>query len=468
MPDFTKAESFPYPSEQKRLQQYTHFDLLLHTKHYEAFSIKADKGFTERYAMLRYVTANFNALVAKVSADMLFGEKITVDAGDSQDFIDALIQENNLHTQLWESAVSNAALGDALFKIRTKDGEIIAEDTDPSIYFPHYDPMNPRKKPEVQELAWINEIEDTKYLVRERHRVGSVETVIHKLEEKSDMMGMKIGDEVDINTYNQLAGTNHERFVEVPVESMLLFHVPNTRLRGNKNHFGHSDFIELETLQFALNNRISKNDNILDKHSDPIIAVPEGVLDEEGNVRKEALSMIEIQDDSGKPEYITWNANLEAAFQQIDKIVEMMFMVSETSPDVLGMGQGQAESGRALKMRLIRTIAKAMRKRRYYEHSLKALFTTAQELGTKGWTAGGEKTNKVEPIDIAWDDGVVNDTREMTEEALLKVEGGLMSAKTAAMELEGWDEDKAIEETKDGLNREVNAETNPLIQQRPA
>lgn len=464
MPDFTKAETFPYPTEQKRLQNYTHYDLLLHSKHYEAFAIKADKGFTERYAALRYVVANFNALVAKVSADMLFGEKITVDAGDSQDFVEALIQENNLHTQLWESAASNAALGDAVFKIRTKNGEIIAEDTDPSIYFPHYDNCNPRKKPERQELAWTNQIEDTDYLIREVHEVGRIITTVHKLEEQSSMAGKKIGDELSVQTYNQLAGTNYEARVDVPVDDMLLFHIPNSRLRGNRNFFGHSDFMELETLQFALNNRITKNDNILDKHSDPIIAVPEGVLDENGNVRKEALSMIEISDDSSKPEYITWNANLDAAFKQIEKLVEFMYMVSETSPDVLGMGQGQAESGRALKMRLIRTIAKAMRKRRYYEHGLKNMFRIAQELGTKGYTAGGEKTSKVEPIDIAWGDGVVNDTREMTEEAILKVEAGLMTPKTAAMELEGWDEEKAEEETKqDGLNREINAPANPLV-----
>jgi len=463
MADFTKADSFPYPSETKRLNGYRHYDLMLQSKHYDAFSIKAEREFTQRYSMLRYVVANFNSLVAKVSADMLFGEKIMVQS-ENQDFIEALIWENDLYSQLWESAVSNAALGDALFKIRTKDSKIIVEDTDPSIYFPHYDSRNPRKHPDVKELAWTNEINGQRYLIREIHRVGSIQTTVHYLKGASEFGGEQIGDEVDINTYNRLAGTNHEAFVTTSVNDFLLIHVPNTKIRGNKDHFGQSDFTELETLQFALNNRLTKNDNILDKHSDPIVAVPEGILDEEGNVRKEHLSMIEITSEGEKPEYITWNANLEAAFSQIDKIVEFMFMVSETSPDVLGIGKGQAESGRALKMRLIRTIAKSMRKRRYYENALKRIFTITQELSTKGFTAGDQRVKKVEEVDITFGDGIVNDTREMTEEAILKVEAGLMSPKTAAMELEGWDEERALEETN-GINREINPETpNPLFE----
>ncbi|MEX0651886.1 MAG: phage portal protein [Candidatus Paceibacterota bacterium] len=456
MPNFDNAKVFPYQSEQQRLQNYSHFDLMLHSKHYEAFAIKGEKDFTQRYAALRYVVANFNSLVAKVSADMLFGEKITVTS-ENQDFIEALIDENHLHTQLWESACSNAALGDAVFKIRTKDRNIIIEDTDPGIYFPHYDERNPRRKPEAQELAWTDTIEDQKYLIREIHRPGTVETRIFKLKETPG--GDEIDTEISVKEYNAVSGTKHERMVPTGIQDIMLYHVPNTRLRGNKRFFGQSDFIELESLQFALNNRITKNDNILDKHSDPIVAVPEGVLDENGNVRKEHLGMIEITGEGDKPEYITWNANLEAAFTQIDKLVEFMFMVSETSPDVLGMGDGKAESGRALKMRLIRTLAKSARKRRYYETALKDMMWTAQELSTKGFTVGGQRVSKVEPVDISFGDGVVNDTKEMTEEAILKVEAGIMSPKTAAMELEGWDEEKAIEETN-GLNREINTENN--------
>lgn len=92
------------------------------------------------------------------------------------------------------------------------------------------------------------------------------------------------------------------------------------------------------------------------------------------------------------------------------------------------------------------------------------MFMIAQQLSVKGFKAGEERVTNVEDVDITFSDGIVNDTKEMTEEAILKVEAGLMSAKTAAMELEGWDEERAIEETN-GVNREINTEgPEPLFQ----
>lgn len=467
MPNFDLAKVFPYPSEQHRLHAYQHNDLLLNSNHYQAFAIQAEKGFTDRYAKLRYVIANFNSLVAKVSADLLFGEAIRINAEENQDWIESLMWNSGLNAQLWESAVSNAALGDAVLRVRTIDNEIRIEDVDPAIYFPHYDEKNPRRPLTKQELAWVVDLSEKgkapdKYLIREIHTVGMVEMKTYKLKDSDSASGgMEIELEIPVADFNARAGTSYVPQVETGSTMMLLFHVPNTRLRGNKQFFGQSDFTPLESLQFALNNRLTKNDNILDKHSDPIVSVPEGILDEKGNVRKEALSMIEVPDGGQQPQYITWNANLDAAFKQIDKLVEFMFMVSETSPDILGLGNGggQAESGRALKMRLIRSLAKANRKRRYYEHALKQAFWAAQEISrVKGYTVDNKRVTEVIDVSIDWQDGLVNDTLEQAQEAVLKVEGGLMSRKTAAMQLEGWDEERAQQEISDGVNRQIGSE----------
>ena len=57
-----------------------------------------------------------------------------------------------------------------------------------------------------------------------------------------------------------------------------------------------------------------------------------------------------------------------------------LFLFSETSPSAYGLDKGGvAESGRALKFRLLRTIAKKHRKQLYYDDGLKELLTTAQE-----------------------------------------------------------------------------------------
>lgn len=454
---FKGAKQFPYESETGRLHTYEVNERLLEGKHFEAFAIEGESAFSERYNKLRYIVANFNALVAKVSADMLFGEDVAFYADKNQDFVDGLVYNNKLSTQLLESAISNSALGDALFKIRVENNEIIIEDTDPAIYFPEVNGRNPRKTPDVQELAWIDlyqteQGEEARFLVREIHTAGKVETKIYVVKGDNNI----IDQEVDVKEYNAQYGTNYEPLVETNIDKPLLVFVPNMRYRGSKDFWGVSDFIDFESLQFELNNRLTKTANILDKHSDPILAVPDGVLDEEGRVKKEALQMIELGDDGEVPQYIVWNASLDNAFKEIEKMMEFLFMSSEVSPDVLGMGKdGAIQSGRALKMRLIRTIAKAERKKRYYEQALKEVFEIAQKLSVNnkgvGVTYMGKKITckEIEPVNIVFGDGIVNDVVEETETIIKRVDAGILSKKSAIMLLDGYDDAEAEREVEE-------------------
>ena len=75
----------------------------------------------------------------------------------------------------------------------------------------------------------------------------------------------------------------------------LVFFIPNYR---DGEFWGPSDYQDLKSLIYALNNRITKIDNILDKHSDPILAVPPGVIDEDGKVKKESLGMSEVDNET--------------------------------------------------------------------------------------------------------------------------------------------------------------------------
>jgi len=432
------SSKFPYQSEVARLNGYYTNQELLEGKHFAAFALQAERGFSERYATLRYIVCNFAGLVSKVIADILFGEEVKIKSERNQSWLEDLYFNNKLQSLNYESAISNSAKGDALYKIRIEDNEIHIDDINPAIYFPHLDKDNPRKKPAVEELAWTEEIGETKYLLREIHTEGFVTMAVHEVDKKGD-----IGIQVPIEDYNGIAGTDYVELVETGIKHNLLVHVPNYRYSGS--YFGVSDYTDLNSLIFALNNRMTKVDNILDKHSDPILAVPEGVLDEEGNVKKEAFGMIEVAEKGEKPEYIVWNASLEVAFKEIDKLVEFLFMFSETSPDVLGLGKGQAESGRALKMRVLRTLAKRNRKQRYYDQGLKEVFLIAQELSkAKGYTVNGKRCPE-EPIipHLVWSDGLVDDPMENAEIEQIKIEAGLTSRKRSIMRLEGVEEDDA-------------------------
>ena len=447
-----KTLKFPYPDHKERLDQYEHYKMLFEGNHFDAFAIKIDnEDYGKVYRKLRYIAVNFAGLLSKVMADFLFSEppKFKADDGD-QDFVDALIEENGLNVQNYESALSNSFEGDAVFKLRIgkrnsqdKKPTIIIEDIQPNLYFPHTNSMNVRANPEREEIAYKFKHGSSEYLYQEMQTPGLIEYKIFLME----------GDEIKMEVKPDVVGMVLPKIEETLIDRNLIVHIPNWKTGSSR--FGKSDYFDLESLFYAINNRITKVDNILDKHSDPILAIPEGVLDEDGNVKRESLNMIEVPDGStgkqGKPEYIVWNANLDAAMDEVDKLIEFLFMISETSPDILGMGKGISDSGRALKLKLIRTMAKAQRKRLYYDKALKEVIYIAQLLAkAHNIEVGGVKIkgDAVRP-EIEWFDGIPQDIVEQVEVETKRIDAGLSSTKDSIMRIDGVDEKVAEQKVID-------------------
>ena len=450
---------YPPKDEEHRLDGYAHNDLLFEGKHFAAFNITLDNELNQKWGHLRYVVGNFAGLISKVTADMLFSEpaKFKFNNKENQKFADALVFENKLHLQNYESALANSARGDAVFKLRAgkrypndDHDSLIIEDTSPYVYFPRLNSNNIRQKPEVEELAWIIKQGSNDFVRKEIHYPGTIENQLWSYNSSSKKLIAKI-------PWNEDAMGMPE-FVETKVSRNLIVHIPNWRV--GTRYYGYSDYDDLHQLFFALNNRMTKIDGILDKHSDPILAVPEGILDEEGKVRAEHIKVFEVSSNNeggiDKPEYIVWNANLESAFSEVDKIVDMMFMFSEISPATMGMDKdGAPASGRALKLKLLRTIAKVRRKQLYYDQGLKELMTLAQELA-KAWNLKAygsdgmavSAPSKIETPEIEFSDGMINDTREMAEEEEIRLRSGTTTQSDAIMRLDEVDEATAKKKVK--------------------
>lgn len=437
-------DKFPFTEEDReRLMRYNKYRNLFLGNHFDAFNMTTNGQVQKDYGKLRYVQANFAGLISRIVADMLFSEPVTIKCpkGD-QDFIDAVVRENQLHIQFYESALSNSFNGDGLFKLRVgkrhpndEKMTVIIEETSPHIYFPHINGFNVRQDPEQKELAWIFDVNDKKYLRREVHEPGKIYNYVF------EYSGGKIGNPVDLAILND---PDILPVVDTKIDRSLLIHVPNWRIGGR--YFGLSDYIDLESLFFAIDSRMTKIDNILDNHSDPILMVPPGVLDENGKVRKKDGRIIEYEDgESGEPKYIVWDASLENAFKEVEKLVEFLYMVGEVSPDVLGLGQGQSDSGRALKFKLIRTIAKVARKKLYYDAAIKEIMYVAQLLA-KEWNLDVDDvklTKEVEDVEIDWADGLPIDNSEQIDTEIKAVDAGLTTKKASMMRIWGVDEKQA-------------------------
>lgn len=449
---------FPKTADKARLEKYAYYDKLYAGEHFDAFSIAAREGFNTVYARLRYVVGNFAGLASRVLADLLFGETITLDVDDKdlQNFVDGLQEQNQLFNQFYESELVNSRKGDDVFKIRVgarnpkipnSKSEIIIEQIGPEFYFPQFSKMTGRGMTDEDVLVTqFDQINPTTgktatYIHKEIHTPGLIQHEVYQYSKGEQ----KIISQENVENFGwpeqEITGVNRS----------LVFHVPN--VRDGAGFWGTSDYKDLESLFFALNNRITKTDNILDKHSDPILAVPPGVLDENGEVKKESLGMFEVDNETGaKPEYIVWNANLDVAFKEIDKLVDFLFMFGEIAPAAFGMDKsgGAAESGRALKFKLLATIRKRNRKKRYYDQMIKDLLVTAMEL-SKFHKVGvnGIIPSKIERPKIVWGSGLIADETEEIENSVARVDAGLSSRSQEIAKLDDVTPDEAQKRVKE-------------------
>lgn len=356
---------------------------------------------------------------------MLFGEppgfycsKADEDSPE-QEALDNMVKDNKLSTLNYEMALSASWRGETIYKARfgkfrdwSDKEHAIIEASSPGIFWPILDGDN------VHGLmggvfGWVKEVvNDKKYLRIERQLPGLIENELYVLD------GEKIGERIKFSTLPEYA--NLEDAQETGYPGLLFEVVPNWRL--DDEFWGINDYYDLEGLFDEMNNRVSRISRVLDKHESPKLILPPGIMKEDPTspgrfyVDKEDLDAIEVdpagEDVGDLPKYLTWDAQLEAAFKHIDKLMELAFIMSETSVDAFGLGKdgGRAESGRALKFRLIRLLAKINRKKLYFDEGLKSIMYAAQYLNAVH--GGGTEPQDVK---IEWKDGLPADPLESAQ-----------------------------------------------------
>jgi hypothetical protein len=443
------APTYPYPDQSARLQRYNFNSLLFDGNHFDAFKIKVDnEQYNKNYSKLRYLVHNFPGLISKICADMLFGTvpRITLPEGanndDNADWLEAFLHDTDFFTTCYESAMTASYKGDTIFKIRIGElndpttNSIIIEQVQPDFFFPTLDPLNASANPKQMEISFVIQINGDQYLRKEVHTAGQIENSLWKLN------GNQIIAQVPLS---MLGDPDLQDVEQTGIDRLLLVHLPNWK--DGRTYFGNDDYQDLSTLFYAVNNRMTKIDNVLDKHTDPILAIPEGVLDEEGKVRREHLNLFEVGEDGNKPEYVVWNAQLESGFSEVDRIIQSLYMFSEIAPDAFGQVAQAAASGRALKYRLMRTVAKINRKKIYFDRALKEVIYIAQLLAYKyDVPALGESFSGAPEIpSINWADPIPQDTYEQVQEEELRLASGNQTLQDSIVNIDKLTDEEAAE-----------------------
>lgn len=472
---FTIGDYFPPIEHEKRIKRYRDNKKLAQGLHFDVFE-KVHNRLSKTQRDLIYISANLPGVIAKKSADFLFGETPAITAGKEssaeQVAIERIIEENDLHITNYEAALGNSYRGDTFYKIKwaqTWRGQlpesvdpfrVVIEAQNASFVFPETLPGNakqivayhiavPIPVGDERNLEWI--------LLVESHYPGRI---INR-QFRMTALNTNVDNEVVLwKIYAEITEAYGE--TQTGVAFPLVVHVPNFAFDDSWE--GADDLTEHISLFDEINNRLSQIAVILDKHADPAIAIPSGLMDvdEEGRpiFHVGAMKVFEIDGkEDVPPKYITWDGQLEAAFKELERLVDLLLTAAELPAVALGKDNSgtSGASGLSIKWRMNSLLAKINRKRQYYDKGLKNVLYIAQLLEH----AQSDEKLQYKPTwpKINFKDGLPDDEMEMANIMSVRTGGkATISQRTAIKMLDDLTDEQVDEELKRITDEEAFAD----------
>ena len=456
---FEIGSYYPHPDHVKRLKRYRENKKLFLGEQFEVLE-KHFGTLSQAQQRAIYVTANLAGIICKKNADFLFGENAVYSAGKEdnspeQKAIERLVDENELNITNYESALSNSYRGDSFYKIRygQEQGGLLPPSIDPfkviieaqnaEFVFPETYPNDntkimgfhiaiPQEVKRTHSEEWVLNVEShfPNKLIKRKFRMNPTVTNV-------------TGYPTEWRIYAEIG---EPEVKETGVPFPLVVHIPN--YTTDDTWEGIDDISEHRGIFAEINNRLSQIAEILDKHADPALIVPQGTLveGEDGSpqFRVGVDKVFEVMDNKEvKPEYVTWNGQLEYAFRELEKLLDLLLMSAEIPMVALGAGDSgtSGSSGLAIKWRMNSLLAKINRKRQYYDKGLKRVLLIAQLLEHDRKSKVDYEITK--PL-IKFKDGLPEDDTEKANVMSVRTGGkATISQVRAIMELENCTEEQA-------------------------
>ena len=458
---FAPGEVFPHQSQQARITRYRENRRLFEGQHHDVFEAQNNR-LSKTQRDIVYLSVNLPGLICKKSADFLFGEAPQFSSGlnadaPEQKALERIAGENTLSTAAYEMALGAAMRGDSFIKIRygQEYGGALPSSLDPFRVFieaqnPEYvfpEPhVNDTKRIAAYHVAFPVVVPDTAdrewVLNVESHYPGTI------LYHSYRMNPERINANGTIDTWRIYAKIDGDTTVNTGVPIPLVVHVPNYAL--DDSWAGMDDLSEIKSLVDELNNRLSLIAVILDKHSDPAIAIPSGLMETDENGRPVFhVGRDKVFEIMGKdeiiPQYITWDGQLQAAFTEVNLLIDQILTIAEIPSVALGKDNSgtSGSSGLSIKWRMNSLLSKVNRKRGYFDKALRQVMLIAQLLEH----VQGNPGYKVTMPKIVFMDGLPDDEMENAQIMNLRTGGQpTLSKKTAIMRLDNLTAEQAAEE----------------------
>lgn len=476
---FYKGAQYPPVDSYERLSKNKRMRKLFEGNQWEVYERASGvlkEGSAEQVEQLKklYIAVNLADILVTKPADLLVGEPPSYESGltddsTTQKAINSYVEENDLNVLIHESTIGCGYRGDSWIKVRfgyrqdyselfalgielptIAKMEPIIEHVNASNVFPETASGNVKqfKAVNITSVEWVvTRNEEIPFLNIERHLPGYI--VYERYRLYPDVVVNQFG--VPIETFivgDKVATGRDEDIVVTGVPYILVRHIPYKSVDDDWQGVGGLE--KIESVFAAINDRLVQIDYILWKHSDPTAYGPDLEGASAGSAVRLSGAYIPVTKDDVAPGYMTWQAQLEHAFKELDLLLGIVFQMSETPQWLFGTtmaedkgGSGTSHTdGVAIKARFMPILSKVKRIRAHYDKAIRDALWLAQLLDVEH---GGAKFEAVYPT-INWKDGIPANEKELAEIMQIRTGGkSTIDVQSAIKKMDEVDDEKATE-----------------------
>ncbi|MCK5129735.1 MAG: phage portal protein [Clostridiales bacterium] len=444
-----RNQPFPPTQERERLTRYAQNKKIFDNNHQDVYSEqlrRIEKVVGNVSTIISYpIVLNFQKKMSLKTADLLFLERPIVKANkdNKQKAVDAIVANSDLFGIGYEGAIDCSRYGSAVFKVDVEDGKGKIAISSPEYLYIIVDPDD-RKKIAHYVLAWTHKDtlkgRDITCLRATVHSKGSYRAMKYELDNVGGYGSYTIRAMLEDSGEMETGLTD---FAVIPIHNLLT----------SDSVYGIDDYMDVDSIVSELEVRTAQVSKILDVFASPTVSGTTAALEPDGSggyAFNAGNFYARNNVDEPPLEYITWNANLEANFKQIEKLLNYLCVISEMGAAIFDteLKTGTVPSGAALQKLYINVLAKVARVRNQFDAGFKRAIATASQIGHTKVAA--------EDISIIWQDGLPNDPKEEADILAVRTGGrATMSIKRGLMEYDGLSGEMADAEVGEIANEEI-------------
>jgi len=390
------------------------------------------------------------------------GAAYTEAAEKAENNLKAIIEDNDLNKKLLEVIIDVSRFGDAVARVYKDETDVLkgahANFTciSPEMWFPIVD-RSVKELRLYDVIAWvIDKTPDKKEFYAKRfelhaqvHEAGKYTEYVFTA--KGEMEQTQVGDGSIVNVERYTIGkmSGQPQVVTTGFKSSVIRDFHN--LTTSSNIFGINDYDRIGPIIAELDVRYTLENLVLDKHTAPSIATAEENLHQnrDGSWGVDVGGVFVVRDGQ-YPQYLTWDASLQANHTMIEKLEKHLWSLSEMGAVLNDDSFGQSQGWEALETRLSNARLKARRMGTGLSASLKKLISVLSEVGYE--------FIPVKDLSIQFNDGLPMTECHKADIASKEVGGGaIKDVETVLMERYGKTKREAEE-----IAAKIKSTTNPF------